>query len=189
MAKIFIIHGSYGSPSENWFPWLKNKLESKGHQVFIPELPTPENQNLENWMKVFEDSYLKEVNEESIFVGHSIGPAFILSLLEKLSISKSIKACFFVSGFIGLLNNSEFDEINNTFTTKEFNWKKIKNNCKKFFVYHSDNDPYVPIEKSYELAEKLNTKPIIVKGAGHFNSSSGYEEFDILFNDLIKVLE
>jgi predicted alpha/beta hydrolase family esterase len=46
MANIFIIHGSYGNPDENWFPWLKKELEQEGHKVFVPKFPTPEDQSL-----------------------------------------------------------------------------------------------------------------------------------------------
>ena len=55
--KFFIIHGSYGNPNENWFPWLKKELEKEGCIVFIPEFPTPENQSLKNWMEIFNDFY------------------------------------------------------------------------------------------------------------------------------------
>ena len=177
--KFFIIHGAYGNPKENWFHWLKKELESKGHTVFVPELPTPENQSLENWMEIMEP-YLEKIDPDTIFIGHSLGPAFILSILEKIDVE--VKSCFFVSGFLGLLNNPDFDEINKTFTTKEFNWEKIKENCEKFYVIHSDNDPYVPLAKANELANKLNTDVIIIEGAGHFNESAGYTEFPKLLN-------
>lgn len=182
MTKAFIIHGSYGNPEENWFPWLKEKLELKGYQVFVPKFPTPEDQSLKKWMEMFDKKYKREINQDTIFIGHSLGPAFILSILETLS--KPIKACFFVSGFIELLNNKEFDDINKTFTTKKFDWDKIIRNCKNFHIYHSDNDPYVSKEKSVKLAKKLNTSPIIIKGAGHFNEKSGYKTFDILLENI-----
>ncbi len=99
---FFIIHGTYGKANENWFPWLKKELEQET-KVFVPDFPTPENQSLDKWMKLFDDNYLSKVNEDTIFIGHSLGSAFILSVLEK--INKKVKACYFVSGFIGLLNN------------------------------------------------------------------------------------
>ena len=38
---IFIFHGTEGHSQENWFPWLKAKLEEKGCKVFVPQFPTP----------------------------------------------------------------------------------------------------------------------------------------------------
>ena len=181
--KFFIIHGAYGKPDENWFPWLKKKLEEQGHEVYLPEFPTPKNQTLENWMEVFEE-YLPKVDEETIFVGHSLAPAFILSILEKLNVQ--VRASFFVSGFIGLLGNNTFDEINESFVTKDFDWNRIKENCRKFYTYHSDNDPYVPLEKGKELEERLGAKFTLVEDAGHFNEKAGYTEFYRLLADIIR---
>jgi predicted alpha/beta hydrolase family esterase len=178
---VFIIHGAYGNPNENWFPWLKKELESRCHHVIVPVFPTPENQDLEEWMKVFEP-YMDKINKDTIFIGHSLGVAFILSILEKLT--TKVKACFFVSGFIGMLDNEKFDEINSSFTNKAFNWKKIKENCNTLHMYHSNNDPYVPLEKAEELSKNIEGDLVIIKGAGHFNSDSGYIQFKRLLEDI-----
>ena len=95
MTNVFIIHGAYGHPKENWFPWLKSELEKLDCRVFIPQFPTPEDQSLETWLKVFEE-YKQYLDEDSVVVGHSLGPAFLLDILEKLD--KPVKATFFVSG-------------------------------------------------------------------------------------------
>ncbi len=181
MTNILIIHGSYGHPEENWFPWLKSELEKLGCRVFVPKFPTPENQSLENWLKVF-DNYKKYLDKNSIVVGHSLGPAFLLSILENLNLP--IKAAFFVSGFTGSLNNPTFDKLNNSFADKRFNWQKIKNNCSRFFVFHSDSDPYVPLQKAKDLAKNLGVNVILVKNAGHFNEKAGYTKFDLLLEKI-----
>lgn len=41
MANVIIIHGAYGNPEENWFPWLKKELEKLDCRVFVPKFPTP----------------------------------------------------------------------------------------------------------------------------------------------------
>ena len=92
-----------------------------------------------------------------------------------------------VAPFIELLNNKEIDEINSTFVLKEFNWQKIKENCEKFFVFASNNDPYVPIEVSKKVFDNLSAEFIKVEGAGHFNKDAGYLKFEKLLN-LIKEL-
>ena len=51
-----IIHGSYGSPDENWFPWLKKELQKIGYKVFVPAFPTPKNQKLGVWKGIFDMS-------------------------------------------------------------------------------------------------------------------------------------
>ena len=55
MTNVFIFHGVGGHPEENWFPWLSKKLEALGCKVFIPQFPTPENQTLDNWLKILDN--------------------------------------------------------------------------------------------------------------------------------------
>lgn len=173
MANIFIIHGAYGYPEENWFPWLKEELEKLGHQVSVPKFPTPENQTLENWLEVFE-KYNGQI-ENSIVIGHSLGVAFLLNVLE----TKTVQAAFFVAGVSGPLDN-KFDEGMKTFSHRRFDWNKIKNNCHNFFVFHSDNDLYIPLEKGEELAKNLGVDLILVKDAGHFH----YKKFELLLEKI-----
>ena len=99
-----------------------------------------------------------------------------------------MKSSFFVSGFIGLLENPDFDKINKTFVDRDFNWDKIRKNCDDFHLYHSDNDPYLPIEKAEELASYLKTKVHIIKNAGHFNEEVGYDKFELLLDEIKKYL-
>lgn len=184
MYNIFLFHGAYGNPEENWFPWLKQKLEDHGFKVEIPSFPTPSRQSLENWLKVFK-KYEKNIDEHTIMIGHSIAPAFMLTLLEK--IDNPIKAAFFISPFINLLENPEFDVINETFINKDFDWEKIKVHCAHFSIFHSDNDPYVPLEKAQQVAEKLNIKVQVISGAGHFNTSAGYDRFPLLLEEILNM--
>jgi len=185
MTNIIIIHGTGGNPNGNWFPWLKSELEKSDCKVFVPKFPSPENQSLQNWLEVFKD-YEQYLDKDSIVVGYSLGPAFLLSVLENLN--HPIKAAFFVAGFTELLDNLEFDELNKTFVLKNFDWTKIKNNCHKFYVINSDNDPYVPLEKGQALADNLNTELIILKNAGHINEEAGYTEFSFLLDKIKKEL-
>lgn len=183
-TNIFLIHGSFGYPTENWFPWMKGELENLGCQVFAPQFPTSSAQTLENWLKTFE-GYRQYLNKDAIFIGHSLGPAFILSVLEK--IDQPVKAAFFVSGFLGKINNPLYDRVNETFM-KKFDWKKLKQNCGKFYVFHSDNDPYVPLRKAKELAKNLGIQIILVKGGGHLNEKAGYLKFELLLEKVKKEL-
>ncbi|MBR9705735.1 serine hydrolase family protein [Candidatus Pacearchaeota archaeon] len=186
MKTAILIHGSFGHPEENWFPWLKKKLEDIEYQVLVPKFPSPPDQSLDNWMKVFEE-YKEHINSETIFIGHSLGPAFIMNVLETMDNGdEKVKTCFFVSGFTGLINNPEFDKVNKTFTDKKFDFDKIKKRCEKFYVIHSDNDPYVPKEKAQTLAKNLGVEVIWIKNGGHINESAGYTKFEELLEILKK---
>jgi predicted alpha/beta hydrolase family esterase len=174
-----IIHGTGGSPEGNWFPWLMTELEKKGYTVHIPRFPTPDGQNLEAWLEAFKP--YEQYMGDCIIIGHSLGPAFILTLLE----THKAKAAYLVSGFLGLLHNPSFDELNKTFMDKDFDFEEIKKNCPHFTIINSDNDPYVPLDKGREISNLLQCPLIILKGAGHINSEVGITEFPLL-NKLIQ---
>ncbi len=185
MAIALIIHGSYTKTHHNWFPWLQEQLESQlGYNAFLPQFPQAEEQNLANWFHVI-DEMMPLFDESSILVGHSCGAVFALRILEKLE--KPIKAAFIVSGFTSLLGNPElakYDEVNKTFIEEPFDWKKIKQNVKHLFVYHGDNDPYVPLEQAQEIAKGTGAEFKVVPGAGHFNIQTGYTKFQLLLDDI-----
>ena len=185
MTNVIIVHGTEGNPEGNWFPWLKQELEKLGCQVFVPRFPTPVGQNLTNWLKEL-DAHKEYIGKDTILVGHSLGPAFILNVLERLD--HPVKAAFLVAGFTGRLGFQHFDDLNSTFADKEFDWDRIRKNCKQFYILNSDNDPYVPLEKGKELVKRLKTKLTIVKGAGHMNQEFGYTKFDLLLEMMKKEL-
>ena len=180
MANFIFIHGTGGNPDECFYPWLRQLLEKKGNKVYAPQLSRPAIQTLQSWMKDFEP-YAQYVNEETVFVGRSIGAAFILRLLEKTK--ARVKAAFLVGGFCSELEMEEFEPLVRTFIEKPFNWKKIRANCGRFLIYNSDNDPFVPLEKGQELAKNLGTNLTLVKGAKHF----WFDKFPKIAQDIKKI--
>lgn len=191
MRNVFIFHGVGGSPEENWFPWLKKELQYNRCNVIVPQFPTPKGQILENWLETFEEcknqaNITDEDLENAIFIGHSLGGLFMLSLLEEYR----IKMAVFVASFCKLPGN-KFDDGMRTFSSPErldFDWQKILENCHKSLVYISDNDPYVKLGTAQQLARNVRAKLELIKGAGHFSGSDGYKKFPVLLEALKKIL-
>ena len=184
MASAFIFHGTGGYPEENWFPWLKEKLESEGWEVFVPQFPTPHEQTLENWFGVLEE-YEKKLTPESILIGHSLGGAFLLRVLERSFVK--FKAALLVAAPVGVLPIKNYDSDKRFLGEFVFDWPRIKGNCKSFFVFHSDNDPYVSLGNGKTLSEKLGTELIFVPNSGHFNKAADFTKFELLFEKIKSV--
>ena len=178
---FFIIHGVYANPDANWFPWLKSELKSRNFEVIVPKFPTPFDQSLESWLRIIE-KYENKINQETIMIGHSLGAAFILNYLEQSN--KKIKAALLVAGFFKILN-TPYDELNKTFIDKSFNWKKIKNNCNRFFVFGSDNDEYISLDITKELAKTLDAELKIIHDGGHLNKKARFEKFPFLLETIM----
>lgn len=180
-ATVLIFHGTGGNPEENWFPWLARNLREDGHRVLVPKFPTPEGQDLAAWLAIFSE-FGCPIDGRTVLVGHSLGPAFILALLERAS--TPALGTFLVAGFLGELGLEDFDKLNRTFSCRNFDWLRIKRNAGSVSLYSSDDDPYVPLEKGKELAAKLAAPLHVVSEAGHFNTAAGYTEFRLLLTDI-----
>ncbi len=183
-CNVFIFHGTKGHPKENWFPWLKRELELLGCNVFVPQFPTPENQDPEHWFEVFK-KYEDLYSPDTILVGHSLGGAFLLRVLEKYD--TKIKAAYCVAAPIGILplKNYKGDK---PFIEEPFDWELIKTHADKFYVFHSDNDPLVCLGNGEELAKNLGVDLILVKNAGHFNTEVGYKKFELLLENIKRII-
>ncbi|MFN8015691.1 MAG: alpha/beta hydrolase [Acidimicrobiia bacterium] len=181
MSRVVLIHGSFGSPDENWFPWLKSQLEKQNINVVVPQFPIEEEQSFDSWIETFK-SEVGKVKETDVLVGHSIGVAFILGLLEH--VDTRITGCVLVSGFMRTLGFNEFDQVNKTFIENKIDYQKIKKKSDHFIMLHGDNDPYVPIEYGNEIAENLNCQLIEIENGGHLNEAAGYKEFPLVLQHI-----
>lgn len=182
MKTAFIIHGTGGSPEGNWFQSVGKILQDHGYTVIIPRFPTPQGQSLESWTEKFQE-YKKYINTQTIFIAHSSGPAFVLSILE--NIETSVQACYFASGFLWLIDNPDFDTLNQTITHREFDWEKTRKNCPYFYMCHGSNDPYVPLESAQKMSEKLGIEIDIIPNGWHLNQESGYKSFEHLLEKIL----
>lgn len=182
MYDYVIVHGSYGDPFENWFPWLYEKLTSAGKQVLAPQFPCGSGiQNYENWKRVL-DAYRYLIDERTTFVGHSLAPAFIVDYLVDNDLK--VNDLVFAAPFYGLIDIPDFDEVNSPFFI-DCKFEKLERLSNRRICFISKNDPYVPNSLSIEFARKTCSDIIFVEDAGHFNSSAGYRKFDELY-EIIK---
>jgi uncharacterized protein len=185
-SNIFIFHGTEGYPEENWFPWLREKLEEKGYKVIVPQFPSPKGEpcKINLWFDVLKN-YEQYINEDTILIGHSLGGVFTLRILEKLK--NPVKAVFLTAAPVGIKPILNYDR-DMSFSGLDFDWSVIKNKAKHFEVFQSDNDPYVSLGNGEKLAEELGVKLNFIPNAGHFNKLAGYLKFDELWEKLKSIL-
>ena len=184
LANVLIIHGIGGDPNENWFPWLKKELEAQGHNAVVPAFPNADKPLLKEWLDHF-DSLHQTLEADSVLIGHSLGAAFALRLLERLE--HPIKAVFLIAPVSGPLDN-RFDHLMGTFSHNAFDFDRIRKNCAQFFVYHADNDPYIPLETAEQLSKNLHATFRLIPSGGHLNAKAGYTSFEALGQEIGHVL-
>ena len=179
--KVLVLHGAYGAPETNWFPWLSDRLTKSGHDVSIPKLPTPEGQSLEAWLDVIDES-LDWPPPETVLVGHSLGAALALRLAERAEAPYA--AAFLAAGFFGPLDLPDYDPINASFFEGGIDWSRAKRGAGSWQSYAGDNDPYVPTERSANIVEHVGGTLTIIEAGGHLNRETGFVQFARLADDI-----
>ncbi|MCB8882316.1 serine hydrolase family protein [Acidisoma cellulosilytica] len=174
--RAIILHGAHGGPDTNWFPWLHAGLEAEGIAVLRPRFPTPEGQSLAAWLDVFDRTLEPLAAAQTVLVGHSLGAAFALRLVERAA--APIAGLFLAAGFAGALGLPDYDPINQSFFASEFDWPGIRARkgaaCR---CWAADDDPYVPLARSQEIATRLAAPLDIIPGGGHLNAETGFTTF------------
>jgi len=175
MKNAIILHGTGGTPRSYWFPKIREFLESKGYDVWVPQLPDSDVSNLETQL-----AYVLEkgkFNDETILIGHSAGAPLILSILEKIKVK--IAKAVLVSGFYEKLKKS-----NTKILQEKYDWGTIKSHVNEIFFINSDDDPWgCNYKQGFGMFEKLGGTLIVRHGEGHMGSdyfNQPYKEFPLL---------
>lgn len=188
MKKIYLIHGWDGYPENCWFPWLKNELESRGFEVFVPAMPGTEKPVKSVWLEAMRN-IVSNPDQDTYFVGHSMGCQAIQRYLEQLPEEIIIKGSVFVAGWIDHPHwedrtEEELEVVNDWFQVPK-DYEKIKNHCKNFVSIFSDNDPFISQDNWEQAKEKLNSKNIILSKMGHFDDYENKTELPEALNAIL----
>lgn len=187
--RVFIIHGWDGYPEEGWFPWLKKELAANGFEVYVPQLPDVDNPRINKWVPKVAET-VGTADEQTYFVGHSMGCQTVARYLESLPEGVKVGGAVFVAGFFRRLTELEDDpdvrETANHWLSTPLNLEKVKLHLPRSIAIFSDNDPYVPVDNQDDFRDKLGSRIIIEKAKGHFSGpSDGITELPIVSESLL----
>ncbi len=175
MKRVFMVHAWSGKPNQHWFPWLGSELERLGFKVFIPEMSHGDEPVIEKWVGELKE-IVKEVDEDTYFIGHSIGCQTIIRFLE--GVNKKAGGALFVSGWFKLANleSEEEEKIARPWMEYDVDLVKVKKNLLKSVLIISDNDPYNCFEENKKKFSQLGSKIVVLGAAGHITEEDGYRE-------------
>lgn len=155
---IYIIHGWASSPSDCWFPWLKNYLEEKGYTVHVPEMPNPRYPDVSRWIHTLKELTKNIDLSKAYFIGHSLGCYTILRFLEELPKEMHVGGVLCVGGSMGLRGKPRI--------SGEKVVPHTRGNIQAIF---SDNDYYIPLSEKEEFEKHLGAQTLVLEGRGHFS--------------------
>lgn len=171
MKEVYIIHGWTGWPGEGWFPWLKQKLASKGIKVTIPTMTPDIMPELDSWLKIL-NKIIKSPTNNMVLVGHSLGCPAILNYLNQGSIRHKFKAIVLVASFVRDIGIEEIKD----FIDQKLDWDRIKKKVDRIIVVHSQDDKVVPVMEGKYITKKLDAEMIAVDNYQHFSGGEGVTE-------------
>ena len=183
--QVYIIHGYGASPSNHWFPWLKEKLIADNHQVSVLHMPNSSDPKKEEWLETLANK-IKNLDDNTYFVAHSLGSITLLNYLEKLNPLPGFGGFILVSGFSERLSSlSSLDP----FTVKEVDYQKIISATNSRAVIAAEDDYIVPFQLSQNLSNQLDTSFYPVEKGGHFLEDDGFIAFPLVYDILNNMMK
>jgi predicted alpha/beta hydrolase family esterase len=183
--KVIFVHG-YGLAApletEDWPGTLGCELKKQGFDFQLLLMPEAAYPAISEWLIFLVKQNIK-VNENTYFVGHSLGCITIARFLEKLPEGVMAGGCVFVSGFCSLPQIPLLKE----FCNLPLDFSEVKRHSRDFAVVVSDNDHIIPLVRSQELAERLGARVIVERNMGHF--ISGVKEVPSVLNTILEMAQ
>ena len=192
MSNVIILHGkpdeeeyydeSFPSCSNShWLPWLQKQCLINDIRAHCPEVFRVYNASFEDWSAEFERY---QIDEETIFVGHSCGNGFFLRWLaenKNIRIKKMILVAPWLDPFSFLektYNNHMFD-----FTLDP----TVLDRVGESIIFHSDNDHASIQESLVRIRKELSLIPVkVFHNHGHFTfEEMGTVQFPELLEEIL----
>ncbi|OGE83325.1 MAG: hypothetical protein A2846_04980 [Candidatus Doudnabacteria bacterium RIFCSPHIGHO2_01_FULL_49_9] len=182
-ANFLILHGKGGNSKDNFYPWLKRKLEEAGYKVQAPDLPNPEEpDDAEQAEYVLKNCKL---DENTVVLGHSFGGIVALRLLERgVKLQKvTLAATPFTDKFI----DGKARPTVSAALQRGFDFEKIRKNAKGFIALYDSSDGIVPVSDGEKFARGLGVESSKVRAnSPHFTNIEEPEVLQVL-SPVIKI--
>ena len=178
MNKVYIVHCWDGTKDDGWYPWIDKKLSENGNKVYRFNMPDTANPKIDEWVNYL-DSQVDNLDENTFFIGHSIGCQTIMRYLETKDITR-IGGILFVAPWLELLPEAVSDEESfNTakpWLTEKIDFEKIKKFTNNIHSIFSSDDYFVSLDQKEEFEKLLDAKTIVVNDKGHISQDDGVFE-------------
>ena len=183
MNKIYIVHCWDGTKDDGWYPWLDKQLSNENNIVYRFDMPNTTSPDIDEWVS-FLDSKVESLDENTFFVGHSIGCQTIMRYLQTTNMCK-IGGILFVAPWLELLDFAIEDEesynVAKPWLNTKIDFEKVKQFTNNINCIFSDNDYFVSLDQKDKFEKLLDAKTIVVSGKGHISQDDGvYELKEIL---------
>src|SRR3989344_1117264 len=148
-------------------------------------MPDPSKPKINDWISYLSKT-VGDVDDDTFFIGHSVGCQTILRYLEGLRNEKLVGGCVFVAPWFNLINlTQEEEKIISPWLDKPIEFTRIKLHTSKFISIFSDNDPFVSLDNKELFKNLLDSKIIIKHKKGHFSDEDGAKKLPDALKSLL----
>jgi len=147
-------NGCTSIQQSNWYGWLHRECATRNIPSICENFPDPYEAKREIWLP-FIDSQLKQNPIDSmILVGHSSGAQAALRYTE----DHPVKATILVSATYSDLGDAN-ERLSNYYPhidgSNQYDFESMRKNCKTFHQFHSDDDPFIPVQEAIRIKDGL----------------------------------
>ncbi|HRZ97176.1 MAG TPA: DUF1749 domain-containing protein [Paludibacter sp.] len=185
--KIYLVPRWAGNIHSDWydsiFEFIKNKYNITIERLEMPNWNEPDIEKSIEYLS----NQVKQLNQQTYFVGHSVGCQAIIRFLSKQfqeNTDLHIGGCLFVAGWFKV--DHPWNTLKPWLVVNDINFNLISNRINFKRIVLSDNDPFTAnyLENKSLWEEKLNTEVVIYPERKHFNES---EELNV-FSEIEKMI-
>lgn len=192
--QVFAIHGGNAFDTyEEYIAYLKLKevsiegtrfVDWKGnlqrdlgdsYEVVLPRMPNSGNSRYAEW-KIWFEKFVPQLQEDVVFIGHSLGGIFLAKYLSEEKYPKQIKATLLVAAPYNAPDDHPYVDFNILTSLSG-----LEEQGGKVILYHSKDDHVVPFSNFERYQRELpNAEVGIFADRQHFNDA----EFPELVKDI-----
>lgn len=166
--KAILIHGNGGSTAGDiWLPWLERELAGLGLDVTNQTFPDSVRARAHFWLPHLE---ALGADERTILIGHSSGAVAAMRYAEthRLLGSVLVSVCHTDLG--------DSLEAASGYYAAAWQWQRIRDHQQWIAIYHSTDDPHIPIAEPRFVASQLRCSYFEFTDRGHFVDSRQFPE-------------
>ena len=145
----------------NWYGLLYNILKEKDIPCECNDFPDPLHARRDRWVPFMRATATEKTNDSNnvILVGHSSGAQAALRYAE----AYPVYACVLVSATYSDLGDAHERASgyypqptgSNGQETNAYDFEAMKKNCKNWYQFHSNDDPFIPLFEAEKIRDGL----------------------------------
>ena len=169
-------NGCTNIKNSNWYGKFHEDLKGAGIQSVCENFPDPNRARREKWLP-FIRSKAEEASPSNpsnvILVGHSSGAQAALRYAEEypIMVAVLVSATYSDLGDSGERASGYYPQKNkNGDVTNPYKFDEMKKNCPRWYQFHSDDDPFIPLREAEQIRDGLGLTDtyFMLPGRSHF---------------------